>query len=417
MKKLFSVYTLMSLAIGLCIAVSSCAKDEDEPGNPSNPGGGGSTTTVKPQYVDLGLPSGIKWATFNVGATSPEEPGGYYAWGETFQKNEYNKETYTVAGITEDFSGDARYDVATAKWGDNWRTPKIEEITELIEECEWERGSLAGVNGWWVTGPNGNNIFLPQGGYYSDSYLASVGSWGKYWSSTPSSGSYSALMDMLGSFSPSKGYTARYSGYSVRPVYYEKAPAQPRESVDLGLSVEWATYNVGSEAPEDYGDFYAWGEIKTKTTYTEENCQTLDMEIADFAGNPLYDAAAYEWGGDWRMPTKEEVEELIYECEWKIVKRNSIPGYQVTGTNGNSIFLPFSGYMSDSNNSGRRYQCNFWTSTPQFGRAWNMNASESWSGSRGYISRHYGYSIRPVRPSSGNQRKPILYATPNEASL
>lgn len=122
-------------------------------------------------WVDLGLPSGILWARHNVGANSAEEYGGYYAWGETEEKSYYGASNYrhfdlssnTYINIGQDISG-SKYDVASIKWGDGARLPKLSEISELINKCIWKNSSLNGVTGSIVTGPNGNSIFIPYAG-------------------------------------------------------------------------------------------------------------------------------------------------------------------------------------------------------------------------------------------------------------
>ena len=138
------------------------------------------------EYVDLGLPSGLKWATCNVGANSPEEYGDYYAWGETYTKDEYDKDNCDLWEVEmENIGGDPDYDVATSEWGEEWRLPTKEEFEELVEECEWKWMKKKGVNGMRVTGPNGKNIFLPAAGGREGSSLNGDGIGGIYWSSTP----------------------------------------------------------------------------------------------------------------------------------------------------------------------------------------------------------------------------------------
>ena len=115
------------------------------------------------------------------------------------------------------------------------------------------------------------------------------------------------------------------------------------EYVDLGLSVRWATCNVGANNPEDYGDYYAWGETKTKKEYTEENCETY-KNIGDIKGTSR-DVAHVRWGSPWRMPTEEESQELIDNCDWEWTTLNGVEGSKVTSRkNGNSIFLPAAGW-------------------------------------------------------------------------
>lgn len=128
--------------------------------------------------------------------------------------------------------------------------------------------------------------------------------------------------------------------------------------VDLGLSVKWATCNVGAESPEDSGDYFAWGEVKPKENYswdTYEHGTRIKNNLTKYNSSdnktildPENDAAHVNWGGKWRMPTKEEQDELCNNCTWTWTKQNGVDGYNVIGPNGNSIFLPVTGYMYDS---------------------------------------------------------------------
>ena len=173
-------------------------------------------------WVDLGLPSDLKWATCNVGASSPEDYGNYYAWGETSTKSDYTDDNSTTYGKEmSDIGGNASYDVARKKWGSSWRLPTRAEFEELSDEdnCTWEWTTQSGVNGYKVTSKvNGKSIFLPAAGGRSDiSFYA--GSKGYYWSSRPSSFD-TDLAFLLGFDS---GYhrtssSGRHQGFSVRPV-------------------------------------------------------------------------------------------------------------------------------------------------------------------------------------------------------
>ena len=188
------------------------------------------------EYVDLGLPSGIKWATCNVGATSPEEYGGYYAWGETEEKSNYDWSTYkwrngSYGSMTKYYTDgsygtvdnktvlDPEDDVARVKWGGSWRMPTKAEQDELRDNCTWTWTIQNGVNGYKVTGPNGNSIFLPAAGYRLGTNLYDSGSYGYYWSSSLGS-SYSSDAYYLYFYSGGYGWDGgiRCSGHSVRPV-------------------------------------------------------------------------------------------------------------------------------------------------------------------------------------------------------
>jgi len=181
--------------------------------------------------IDLGL--SVKWAPCNVGATLPEEYGGYYAWGETEEKYDYsqsNSITYDLSiSVLESrgiigFDGNltAAYDAATANWGSDWRMPTENEIEELCNDCTWEWTTMNGVNGYKVIGPNGNSIFLPSAGKRDYHSINSVGSYGYYWSATPCSyiSSYSACELRFDSddYDCTTQYNGRTRGYSIRPV-------------------------------------------------------------------------------------------------------------------------------------------------------------------------------------------------------
>jgi uncharacterized protein (TIGR02145 family) len=177
------------------------------------------------------LPSRTKWASCNVGATKPEEYGGYYAWGETEEKEVYDWSTYTHCDgssstchdLGSDISG-TEYDVAHVKWGGNWVMPTLDDIKELFDNCTAEWTTLNGVNGRKLTSNiNGNSIFLPAAGwrYRRDDYLINAGLDCYYWSSTqsPSDSGYAFGLDFY------KGDAhwdifdlSRRNGQSVRPV-------------------------------------------------------------------------------------------------------------------------------------------------------------------------------------------------------
>ena len=135
------------------------------------------------KWVDLGLPSGIKWATCNIGASSPTDYGNYYAWGETTTKNIYDRNTYTYTGTPTILPADM--DAATANWGSGWRMPTLAEMQELLDNCTYTWVTMDDVNGWLFTGPNSYSIFLPAAGYRSGNDIHYNN--GCYWSSSISS--------------------------------------------------------------------------------------------------------------------------------------------------------------------------------------------------------------------------------------
>ncbi len=166
--------------------------------------------------------------------------------------------------------------------------------------------------------------------------------------------------------------------------------------VDLGLpsGLKWAACNVGASSPEEYGDYFAWGETTPKSTYTESNSATYNKEVGEISGNPEYDAASANWGGTWRIPSQIEMQELIDNCTWTWTTKNGIQGSLVSGPNGNSIFLPAAGYHGSSLNFRGSDGC-YWSSTPSGSQGaylyFRMDSPRITD-----IMRSYGQSIRAV---------------------
>ena len=450
-------------------------------------------------WVDLGLPSGTKWATMNVGATSPEGYGDYFAWGETKSKSYYDWSTYkwcngsfdtmtkyctsssygTVDNKTTlDLSDDAAY----VNWGSSWRMPTEAEQDELSKYTTWTPTTQNGVEGYKVTSNiNGNSIFLPAAGYRSSSDLIYAGSRGYYWSSSLStSRSYTAYSWYFYSYTDNGNYDLRNYGHSVRPVLRDveftftimfdgnggegtmpaidgqhddrvKIPAstftregyyfaswntkadgtgtsynagevitqaedltlyaQWEESketgtangyawVDLGLpsGTKWATMNVGADSPEEYGDYFAWGETNTKYSYTSSTYS--------YSSNPTTlpldkDAAYINWGPSWRMPTRTEQNELSNTSytTWTWTTQNGVKGYKVTSKiNGNSIFLPATGHrlnsdLYDAGSGGLYWSSSLDTSSSNDAYLLYFGSDDVGSGCN---YRLYGHSVRPV---------------------
>ena len=454
------------------------------------------TTLENPKeydYVDLGLPSGLKWATCNIGANSPEEYGNYYAWGEVLPKETYTESNSETCGKSmSDISG-TEYDAATVNWGDDWRMPTYNEMNELIDNCTWTWTTQNGVNGYKVASKvNSNYIFLPAAGYCNGTSLSGAGSYGFYCSSTPSSNSYAYNLYFNGGINYGTSGEYRYYGCSIRPVrevvekpsvsvsvenytdltsiiktyvsssaeitergfywgtntelseadnkvvienevgykvsalmnltpnttYYVKAYATNSEGtsysevvsfttletpveyeyVDLGLpsGLKWATHNIGATTAEEYGNYYAWGEVVTKETYTEANSETYGKSMSDISGTE-YDAATFNWSGDWRMPTRAEQEELLKNCTWTWTTQNGVNGYKVTSKiNGNSIFLSAAGYRDGSLHYNAGSDGYYWGSTPYESYAYILYFNSRNHQMSSY-DRGFGLSVRPVR--------------------
>ncbi len=168
-------------------------------------------------YVDLGL--NVKWATCNVGASSPSDCGDHFAWGETKPKSEYTDDnSATFCESMGSVAGNATYDAAREGWGGTWRLPAPSEIYELVSKCEHTWIVVDGNTGYKITGPNGNSIFLPAAGWCAGTSVFHVGELGCYWSSAPDEDTYGAFALGMGSDSFGIACYCRYSGRSIRPV-------------------------------------------------------------------------------------------------------------------------------------------------------------------------------------------------------
>lgn len=353
---------------------------------------GGSTDKV--EYVDLGLPSGNLWATCNLGASSPEAYGDYYAWGEVEPKQEYTypnhkwyKEGAPSLGFTKYNNEDGKLtlededDAVIQKLGNGWRTPTLADFRELTNQklTTIKKTTLNGVVGYQITSKrNKKSIFIPCAGFKQDKPQTREIS---------SSEEVAICMTNLRciddkvfnawSFAFQDDRIARYGkrrpdGISVRPVKGPGMPV-PNNCVDLGLNsgLLWAKCNMGTTDPKQLGDYYAWGEISpNKKEYYSSNYKHFkvkyNIEVLKYNekdGKTVLDlnddAARANIGAGYRIPTKEDWEELLEDCKWEAVtttlpeivdpsQTKAIARWKVTGPNGNSIVLPMTGgFRSD----------------------------------------------------------------------
>jgi len=478
-----------------------------------------------PEMVDLGL--SVKWASFNVGASAPEEYGEYFAWGETEPKEYYDwstykwckganstmtkyctKSDYGYNGFTDNKTVlDPEDDAAAVNLGGSWRMPTEYEFYELKQQCTWEWTTLNGVNGIKFTsnkeGYTSKWIFLPAAGSKSGpsvNYYAGYVCF--YWSTSLNQGYPDSAHST--DFDSSNVYWCsgdRCDGQSVRPVYGEfihatgvsvypesanvnvgetlhlTATISPAdafekgliwsssdesvatvntdglitgiaagtaviilktvdggftascavtvvavpEAVDLGLSVKWASFNVGASAPEEYGEYFAWGETEPKEEYswsTYKWCNGDYNQFTKYCNLPSYgyngftddktvldpedDAATVNWGAKWRMPTKAEQDELRSECTWTWTTLNGVYGRKVTsnkeGHMDKWIFLPAAGDRIGTSLDGAGSYSYYWSSSLYtfypylaylvFFNSVNVNCYTT--------NRFYGQSVRPV---------------------
>ena len=376
------------------------------------------------QWVDLGLPSGLKWATCNVGASTPEDPGDYFAYGEVSEKDSYVfNNSINLQKEIRHISGRSEYDAATVHWGKEWRIPTYHEVDELIYNCRMEWTTINGKNGYKLTSLiNGASIFLPATGLVDGTQPEFTQECGWYWYSGFKDPSEYEEPPYAPSFTFSansryRGFNARYIGQCIRPVSGRNRHVENpqtgttagHEWVDLGLpsGIRWATCNVGASSPTKPGKHFSWGETASKSSYTTSKLSEMDVE--DIAGNPAYDAATAAWGKNWRMPTEENFRELIEYCSEEYVDIDGVKCLLLTSLQNNkSIFIPATGYIEGTTLNHGKTNGFYWSSTPD--RDWNTAAY-------GFTYRH-GYGIFGGGGSreSGRCVRPVTDNTPMEAN-
>ena len=355
---------------------------------------GGSTDNVG--YVDLGLPSGNLWATCNLGASSPEAYGDYYAWGETKPKQEYTypnhkwyKEGAPSLGFTKYNNEDGKLtlededDAVIQNLGNGWRTPTLADFRELTNQklTTIKKTTLNGVAGYQITSKkNKKSIFIPCAGFKQDKpQTREISSSEEVAICMTNVRRIDYQVFNAWSFAFQDDRIGRYGkrrpdGISVRPVKGPGMPV-PNNCVDLGLDsgLLWAKCNMGTTKPTEPGDYYAWGETSTKKEYyngTYKHYKTNEygvikkiLKYNEGDGKTVLeledDAANAYLGVGYRIPTKEDWEELLEDCKWETVtttlpeivdpsQKKVIARWKVTGPSGNSIVLPTtSGFKAD----------------------------------------------------------------------
>lgn len=314
-------------------------------------------TFIKDDFVDLDLPSGTLWASCNIGASSPEQYGFYFAWGETEEKNDYSWLTYRYCKGTYDsltkyctaeyygtFDGldalEDADDAAAMTWGSPWKVPSMEQFDELMnpENTTVKKTFQDDVYGMLITSKrNGESIFLPAAGIRMDTDLINDGSRAYYWSRDVVRVDNFLARDFsftTTSNTPNDTKNRCY-GLSIRPVRYEDKFINGHEYVKIG-GLKWATMNVGATTVAGsyetcYGDYFAWGETQpryasiTRTAaddasftwrngyssgYSKDNYPTYTGTTLDAS----HDAATANWGGSWRTPTSAEFQALLKAC-------------------------------------------------------------------------------------------------------
>ena len=421
---------------------------------------GGSTDKV--EYVDLGLPSGNLWAKCNLGASSPEAYGDYYAWGEVEPKQEYTKSNHKwykegapSQGFTKYNNEDGKLtlededDAVIQKLGNGWRTPTLADFRELTNQkyTTIEKTTLNGVAGYQITSKkNKKSIFIPCAGFKNsekpqtrfisddEEVAVCMTNLRRIDNMVYNAWTFAFQNDRIGRYGK-----RRPDGISIRPVKGPGVPV-PNNCVDLGLTsgLLWAKYNMGTTDPTKLGDYYAWGETSTKKKYYSDNYKHFKIDggikvlkYNEKDGKTVLDlnddAARANIGAGYRIPTKEDWEELLEDCKWEAVtttlseiidpsQTKVIARWKVTGPSGNSIVLPMtSGFRGDGwgvqpdndtyYTTANLYPADELSDKDKYQKAvaltWPMFAKETSSGgikepSFKSIYRDFGVVIRPV---------------------
>lgn len=486
----------------------------------------------EPELIDLGLPSGLKWASCNLGAVAPQETGLYLAWAETKTKDEgyhwlnYKYGTNIEVSKYNNTDGhvvlDAGDDAATVYLGEKWRMPTSAELQELVDNCNWSMTTLGGKAGYQGKSKiNGQTIFLPACGQVEggmDYGIFGEGEYGFYWSSELGTVATDACYMVFyeGVINLSKNFRA--AGYQVRPVQGDligvesvsvdrpsleiskgepgiinatlspagaslksvlwsssnedcvvvsarsgrlvgrtigsatitattadggftakcqvtvKNPSYPvPDAIDLGLpsGLKWGTFNLGASKPEEFGVYFAWGETEPNGMYTEAAYSLCDGNLLKLKKYVVYpehgtvdglttleasdDAASVILKGTWRMPAKEDFQELLDHCDCTAAKENGVAGYRFTSkNNGRSIFLPAagSGMIGRTGLTGDSagHYCLYWSSSltqedPGYRQpdymavclaGYGADTGNQLPGLRTQNARYTGMTIRPV---------------------
>ena len=421
---------------------------------------GGSTDKV--EYVDLGLPSGNLWAKCNLGASSPEAYGDYYAWGEVEPKQEYTKSNHKwykegapSQGFTKYNNEDGKLtlededDAVIQKLGNGWRTPTLADFRELTNQkyTTIEKTTLNGVAGYQITSKkNKKSIFIPCAGFKNsekpqtraisddEEVAVCMTNLRRIDNMVYNAWTFAFQNDRIGRYGK-----RRPDGISIRPVKGPGVPV-PNDCVDLGLAsgLLWAKYNMRATEPTQLGDYYAWAETSTKKKYYSDNYKHFKIDggikvlkYNEKDGKTVLDlnddAARANIGAGYRIPTKEDWEELLEDCKWEAVtttlseiidpsQTKVIARWKVTGPSGNSIVLPMtSGFRGDGwgvqpdndtyYTTANLYPADELSDKDKYQKAvaltWPMFAKETSSGgikepSFKSIYRDFGVVIRPV---------------------
>ena len=370
-------------------------------------------------FVDLGL--SVLWAKYNLGAMKESEHGDYLTWNDIHENSLFSVCSTEMCKI-DIYNYYKNQKVLLSSRFSDIRMPSLQDFTELIRNCRWERTAVDGINGYKVIGKNGNHIFLPISGHLEKNEgVKSINCYGQYLS-----GSYqndNVAHYLLLRFSENEYYIYKYSdslitARTIRPVierdcYKPITINKAQESiattdfVDLGLSVKWALCNLGAKKPEEFGDYYAWGALTPKTDSPYSSISYIKINNMNITKNnnltPENDVVTRSLGNGARMPTGEEIKEFETKCSFIWTRLNGIWGCYCKGPNGNSIFLPAAGSFKNGKIEGAIEFVRIWSSTilsvdyDDCAYGLGIRKSDNYSYVFGGGKRNEMHPIRPVQ--------------------
>ncbi len=378
--------------------------------------GGGEVTTTDGTYI---IVKGLCWATHE----NPTTNDDFYEEAESgvgtfsISMTELNiATTYYVRAYAVTLNGTVYGDQKTFTTRDGIPEVSTASVTDIMNTHATSGGTVTDDGGLTVIarGVCWSTLHNPT---ISDSHTTNGAGVGSFTSS------------ITGLALGTTYYVRAYATTSQVTVYGEEMSlTTPNDYayVDLGLpsGLLWATCNVGADTPEDYGDYFAWGETQPKSTYnwnTYQYCMGSGNTLTKYCNNASYgyngftdnltvleasdDAATVQWGSGWRMPTLAEWQELLDNTTHIWTTQNGVNGRLLTATNGNSLFLPAAGdsYESSLNDAGSRgyYRSSLLNTVYPF-NAMGLDINSSNCNMGGYYGRTNGQSVRPVRSSRQN---------------
>lgn len=421
-----------------------------------------ATSFPAAEYVDLDLRSGVKWAKWNMGSKAaldvPKNDYARYFFGDpTGEVHSSGTPSFTLSTYATGHYdiGGTQYDIATVKWGSGWRTPSKEHFDEL-KSLTWKADTYTEDGytyyAWKVTGKNGNYIYFPIIGCKYKNQITNDKETAWYWTSENLSRDVARYLIVTKAMTEMSGGSSDYQ-MPIRPIYVgdtgTTTPVDPIdnpdpnpnpnpnpddntpdgvEAIDLGLSVKWANKNVGAKYVSSAGNYYAWGDTLTRSTYNagsyvykDDSSETgvngvkylgtsSDHQSSYNIGGTEYDIAHRQWGGTWRMPTMLEFSELIRFCTWtpKVytdADGASVSGYEITrsGYSG-KLFLPCVGQMRNGisfKNDAYYWTDEIYSSVPEIFNMYAYSLFVDHSNNTAEtvkVGRQFGLPIRPVQP-------------------